>query len=210
MIDAIVFLGIQGSGKGTQAKLLEQRTGFQHVNIGDLLREQVSLGTDIGDDVKSTIQKGELAPNEVVFGLIDGSLKADCRGVIFDGFPRTLTQARYLIDHYNLVRVYYLDLKKDEAIQRIHGRRVCSQCGTNYHMLHHPPKKEGICDLCGGKLITRDDDSPKAIQRRVAAFFRKTYTLRSFFQDKGVLKNLPAAKSITEIQNMILEDIKLD
>lgn len=210
MIDAIVFLGIQGSGKGTQAELLAQHNGFQHVNIGDLLREQVSLGTEIGGDVKSTIQKGELAPNDVVFGLIQGSLKAGCRGVIFDGFPRTLAQAKYLTDHYKLVRVYYLDLKRDEAILRIQGRRVCSQCGTNYHMLHHLPKKEGICDDCGAELITRSDDSPKAIQRRVAAFYRKTYTLRSFFENNGVLMNLPAEKSIKEIQNMILEDIRLD
>ncbi|MCB5261199.1 MAG: nucleoside monophosphate kinase [Candidatus Cloacimonetes bacterium] len=209
MKDAIVFLGIQGSGKGTQAELLAQHIGFLHVNIGDLLREQVSLGTEIGAEVKSIIQKGELAPDEVVFGLIDTRLEACCDGVVFDGFPRTLFQAEFLMHHYRVTRVYYLDLKKSEAIQRIQGRIVCSQCGTNFHLRNHPPQKKGICDLCGGKLFTRGDDSPSAIQKRVAAFYEETFILKSFFENKGMLITLPATKSIKELETMILEDIKL-
>ena len=209
MKDAIVFLGIQGSGKGTQAELLAQHTGFLHVNIGDLLREQVSLGTEIGAQVNSIIQKGELAPDEIVFELIDRRIAECCDGVIFDGFPRTLVQAEFLMQHYHLIRVYYLDLKKVDAIKRIQGRKVCSKCGTNYHITNHPPKKSGICDACGGKLFTRGDDAPSAIRKRVAAFYEETYVLKQYFEQKGELKTLPALKSIQEVQDLIIEDIEL-
>lgn len=209
MIDAIVFLGIQGSGKGTQAELLAQHTGFLHVNIGDLLREQVSLGTEIGAQVKRIIQRGELAPDEVVFELVDRAIASCCDGIIFDGFPRTLVQADFLMHHYHVIRVYYLDLAKSEAIDRIQGRLICIPCGTNYHIRNHPPKQEGICDTCGGKLITRGDDSPEAIEKRVSAFYEETYMLKSFFEARGTLVSLPATKSIEEVETMILEDIKL-
>lgn len=209
MIDAIVFLGIQGSGKGTQAELLAQHTGFLHVNIGDLLREQVSLGTEIGAQVNTIIQKGALAPDDVVFELIDRRIAGCCAGVIFDGFPRTLAQADFLLHHYHVIRVYYLDLKKSDAIKRIQGRKVCSQCGTNYHVTNHPPKVSGVCDICGGRLYARGDDTPSAIRKRVAAFYEETFILKSFFEQKGELKILPALKPIDEVQNMILEDFKL-
>ncbi|HNQ43322.1 MAG TPA: nucleoside monophosphate kinase [Candidatus Cloacimonadota bacterium] len=173
MIDAIVFLGIQGSGKGTQAKLLAERTGFQHINIGDLLREQVNLGTELGIEVKSVITRGELVSDHLVFKVVEASLCPGCPGIIFDGFPRNQAQAEHLVSHYRLARVYYLDLSESEALSRMQGRQVCSKCGANYHLTNHPPAQPGVCDICNGALIIRADDAPEAIACRIKAFFRR-------------------------------------
>lgn len=210
MIDAIVFLGIQGSGKGTQAKLLAEHTGFWHLNMGDLLREKSAHDSALGREVKRIIDGGDLVSDELIFQLIGQSLTDECPGIIFDGFPRTLPQAEYLIQHFRLARVYYLDLAENEAIARIEGRRVCSQCSENYHIYNHPPKKSGVCDLCSGLLITRADDAPKAIAERVRSFYKETYTLKSYFEAKGHLVTIPANKSIEEIYAMILNDIHWD
>lgn len=210
MIDAIVFLGIQGSGKGTQAKLLAGDIGFQHLNMGDLLRKQSRLDTDLGREVKSIIDAGDLVSDELVFQLISEALDPDCPGVIFDGFPRTLNQAEHLVEEYRLARVYYLNLNVNDAISRIEGRRVCSHCGTNYHIQNKPPVKPGICDLCGGLLVLRVDDAPQAVAERVKAFYKKTYMLKDFFEQRGVLLTLPANRSIEDIHSMILGDIYWD
>jgi len=207
MTDAIVILGIQGSGKGTQAKLLASHTGFRHLNMGDLLREQTSLNTPLGAKVKSVIEAGELVSDELVFELISETLKQDCLGIVFDGFPRTLPQAEYLVQHYSLSRVFYLDLAEDEAIARIEGRRMCSQCGANYHIVSKAPAQKGVCDHCGGLLITRADDAPQAIKERVKAFYKETYVLKSFFEQMGLLVSIPANHSIEDIHRMILADI---
>jgi len=204
MTDAIVFLGIQGSGKGTQAKLLAEKTGYQHINIGDLLRENISLATEIGKKVSRTIAKGSLVPDELVFEVIRASLKEDCPGIIFDGFPRTMPQAKHLVQNYRLTRVYYLDLSEEQAIARIEGRRVCRDCGSNFHLVSKPPKQEDICDECGGSLITRADDAPSAIKKRIKAFFQETYVLKAFFEKQGLLTSIPAEKEVSEVQAIIL------
>lgn len=210
MIDAIVFLGIQGSGKGTQAKLLAAHTGFEHLNMGDVLREQSRLSTPLGKEVKSIIDGGELVSDELVYKLISTALPADCLGVIFDGFPRTPAQAEHLVKNYRLARVYYLEIKEADAIARLEGRRVCSKCGANYHIQNKPPEKRGVCDLCDGLLITRADDSPKAIAERVKAFYKETFKLKSFFEKMGLLVSIPALGSIDDIHRMILGDIHWD
>lgn len=210
MIDVIVFLGIQGSGKGTQAKLLAVETGFQHINIGDLLRQESEKGTVLGKEVETTIQKGDMVSDELVFAMIQDAITDDCPGIIFDGFPRNLSQAEFLVHNFRVARAYYLDLKESVAIERIMGRRVCSQCGANYHLKNKPPKDDSVCDSCGGVLVTRSDDSPKAIAKRVQAFFEETFVLKDFFARRGELLSLPAERSITEIQTQIYADIHLD
>ncbi|MCB5234746.1 MAG: nucleoside monophosphate kinase [Candidatus Cloacimonetes bacterium] len=207
MTDAIVFLGIQGSGKGTQAGLLAQRMCFQHINIGDLLRQEVSIGSAVGDAVGHIIERGDLVKDTIVFDMIDTSVEPGCKGIIFDGFPRTLSQAEHLVEHYNLIQVYYLELSEEDAIHRIEGRLVCTNCGENYHTQHKPPSVPGICDICGSALATRADDEPEAIAKRVKAFYERTFILKSFFEKRDSITSIPACKSVEEIQELILEDI---
>lgn len=210
MIDAIVFMGIQGSGKGTQAKLLAEHTGYQHINIGDLLREQVSLETEIGLEVQAVISRGELVSDDLVFKLVEVSLSKGCSGIVFDGFPRTLAQAEYLGKHYYLIRVYYLDLPESEAMARMQGRRVCSGCGQNYHLQKQPPRIAGQCDGCGGSLIVREDDAEAAIARRIKAFYAETYGLKNYFERLGLLRSIPADLAIDKLEQIIRADITPD
>ena len=196
MLDVIVFLGIQGSGKGTQAELLAEKTGFQHINIGDLFREEVHKQTELGKKVQAIIAKGELVQDEMVFELVNASLANNCPGVVFDGFPRTLAQAEFLLNNYNVKRVYYLELSEEEAIARIEARRLCSSCGETYNILSKKPRQEGICDKCGAPLIQRVDDSGEAISERVKAFYEQTFALKEFFAEKGLLKEISAANQL--------------
>ena len=195
MLDVIVFLGIQESGKGTQAELLAEKTGFQHINIGDLFREEVHKQTELGKKVQAIIAKGELVQDEMVFELVNASLANNCPGVVFDGFPRTLAQAEFLLNNYNVKRVYYLELSEEEAITRIEARRLCSSCGETYNILSKKPRQEGICDKCGAPLIQRVDDSGEAISERVKAFYEQTFALKEFFAEKGLLFGIKRRRS---------------
>ncbi|MDD3534792.1 MAG: nucleoside monophosphate kinase [Candidatus Cloacimonetes bacterium] len=206
MIDAIVILGIQGSGKGTQAKLLAERIGFYHLNMGELLRAKSAVNNPLGLRVKSVIDKGEMVSDELAFEFIAETFRQEYAGVIFDGFPRTLNQAEYLIQHFRLLKVYYLELNEHDAIARIEGRRICSGCGVNYHLVFHPPQQAGICDECGHLLITRADDSPEATRERIRAFYEQTYMLKSYFERMGYLQNISAEGSIQEIHAVIMAD----
>ncbi|MDD2228597.1 MAG: nucleoside monophosphate kinase [Candidatus Cloacimonetes bacterium] len=207
MTDAIVFLGIQGSGKGTQAKLLAEKTEFQHVNIGDLFREQIASGSKLGSEVKSIISRGDLVSDELVFDLVNSSLCSTCPGIIFDGFPRTPAQAKFLMANYQVKRVYYLNLSEEDAINRIEARRICSDCGENFNLISRKPRQGGTCDLCGGKLKQRADDTGEAIKQRVREFYAQTFALKEFFAEAGVLKTISASGSIEVISQEIMLDL---
>ncbi len=207
-MNVIVLLGIQGSGKGTQAKLLAQDLGFTHVNIGDLLRRHVTEGTELGEAISHIIQNGDLVDDHLVFDLIDTAVTGKCKGLIFDGFPRTLAQAEYLLQNFDVVRVYYLQLSEEDAIRRISSRMICKDCGTNFNMLSNKPLQEGICDVCGHHLIVRPDDKPQAIHKRFREFYRETYPLKDFFETKGLLIDVEANQKIDEVSHSILEDVR--
>jgi len=202
------FLGIQGSGKGTQAEKLSYYLHYQHINIGDLFRYHVSHETELGLEVRKIIQRGELVPDHLVFSLINHSIAEKTQGIVFDGFPRTIPQAEFLVAHYDLLQVFYLILTESEAKDRISFRRVCSSCGTNYNLHSSPPQKPDICDTCGSELIIRPDDQPAAIEKRFQEFYQQTQPLVEFFRAKGVLVEVLANQSIPQIYQTLLSSIK--
>ncbi|HQB50571.1 MAG: nucleoside monophosphate kinase [Candidatus Cloacimonetes bacterium] len=204
-MQCFVFLGIQGSGKGTQAELLSERINFQHINIGDLLREQVMKRTELGLKVQDIIGRGDLVPDALVFEIVESSLNPDRKGIVFDGFPRTLVQAKYLVEHFEVLQVFFLELAEDEAIARLSSRRVCPACGANYNILTNKPNKDNFCDVCGTELIIRQDDQPEVISRRVKEFYEQTLALKEFFAKRGILSVIDASEHIEEIAAKIAD-----
>ena len=204
-MQCFVFLGIQGSGKGTQAELLSERINFQHINIGDLLREQVMKRTELGLKVQDIIGRGDLVPDALVFEIVESSLNPDRKGIVFDGFPRTLVQAKYLIEHFEVLQVFYLELAENEAIARLSSRRVCPACGANYNIWTNKPEKDNFCDVCGAELIIRQDDQPEVISRRVKEFYEQTLALKEFFAQRGILSVIDASEHIEEIAAKIAD-----
>ena len=204
----IVIFGIQGSGKGTQAELLSEKLGYQHINIGNLLREQVALQTKLGRMVQETISSGALVSDELVFQVVESTLEPGCPGIVFDGFPRNLCQAEYLAQHYEIQGAFYLDLDEQEAIARISARRECSECGRNYNLKTNNPIHEDVCDSCGGSLIIRKDDRPEAIKKRLVEFYAQTFTLKQFFAEQELLTVINASGDIDDISKEILAKAK--
>jgi adenylate kinase len=198
------FLGIQGSGKGTQAVQLAEELKYQHINIGDLFRYHIKNKTEIGKKVQQIISRGELVTDEVVFELVSKSTDKNAKGIVFDGFPRTIAQAKYLLEHYDLKRVFYLELSEETAISRISARRVCQDCGENYNLNTQPPHIQGICDECSGKLIIRNDDKPEAIHKRFEEFYEQTMPLKEFFEANHLLTAISGEQPIPEIFKKIL------
>ncbi|MCF7920140.1 MAG: nucleoside monophosphate kinase [Candidatus Cloacimonetes bacterium] len=166
----VVFMGVQGSGKGTQAERIAQLTGWKHINIGQLFREQLSTDSELSREVKNYVLKGELVPDEITFKVIDSARSGNTEGMIFDGFPRTGEQAEYLIKNSHIDGIIVLELPEEESLRRLTSRRNCSKCQANYNLLFKPPKVEGICDKCGGKLVARADDSLPEIKRRIEIY----------------------------------------
>lgn len=206
-MQCIVIFGIQGSGKGTQAKLLSEKLGYQHVNIGDLLRDQVSRGTELGKLVDSVISNGELVDDDLIFRLVDATIDKTAQGIVFDGFPRTQIQLQHLEEHYTVRKAFYLQLDEAEALERIGSRRVCASCGENYNLHSKLPQNPGVCDLCGGDLIIRDDDRPEAIHKRIVEFQKQTRGLTKHFEKEGTLCRIPANKSVEEVFELLMGEL---
>jgi len=203
---AIILIGAPGSGKGTTAEGIKAATGYIHVATGDMLREAVARGSSVGKAAESYMKQGTLVPDEVIIELVeerlDGGSPADC--YMFDGFPRTQRQAELLDSSLEkrsgeLANVFYLDAPRELVISRLTGRRTCRECGTIFHVVNIPPKKEGICDLCGGELYVRPDNKEDTIIRRLEVFHSQTGGLISYYESKGVLTRIDAAQPKEEI-----------
>jgi adenylate kinase len=199
----LIFLGPPGAGKGTQAKLLSQRMGFLHLSTGDLLREAVKNQTPLGKKAKEYMDRGELVPDELIVQLIEETMPKD-GNVILDGFPRTVNQALALeemlrVKGERISKVLFFDVPDEVIIDRLSGRRVCSKCGAVYHVKYNPPKVEGVCDLCGGTLVQRDDDKEEVVRKRLEVYRKQTQPLVEFYQERGIIYKLDAGKGVEEL-----------
>jgi adenylate kinase len=195
----LVFLGPPGSGKGTQAALLEREFGICQVSTGDILRQAVAAGTPLGQAAKACMDAGRLVPDDVVIGIVKDKLAGpDCgKGFVLDGFPRTTGQAESLdaimhdfsapIDH-----VVAFEVDDEAVVGRLSGRRTCSECQAMYHVAFAPPEREGVCDRCGGELVQREDDREDVIRRRLQVFAESTRPLLDYYRERGLLVRLPA------------------
>lgn len=200
----IVLFGIQGSGKGTQATMLSEKLAMKHINLGGLFREEIKTGTEIGNIAKVYIDKGNLVPDEFVYHMIDNFVGLGIKGLIFDGFPRNKEQADYLVKHYQIDFVIYLDLNDEEAKKRISARVRCKNCHEGYNLLATPPQVDGVCDVCGGVVAPRDDDTPEAIDQRLARFHKETKSLIKYFQKHDLLYKVDAYDDIETVNEKIL------
>jgi adenylate kinase len=208
----VVFLGPPGSGKGTQAKRLSKEMGLLHISTGDLLREAVKNGTPLGKKAKEYMDKGELVPDEVVISLIEEVMPKD-GGFILDGFPRTVPQAialEEMLKKYgrDVDKVVLFEISEEVVVDRLSGRLTCSVCGAVYHIRYNPPKQEGICDLCGGKLIQREDDKEEVVRRRFKVYREQTAPLIEFYEKRHKLIRLDATKDVEEVHSRLLEVLK--
>lgn len=211
----MILLGLPGVGKGTQAKKLEAALNIPHIATGDIFREAIKNGTAMGKKAESFIEAGELVPDEVTIGIVEERLgKSDCEdGFILDGFPRTIKQAEALEDilseqNRELDLAVYLTAEKEILIERLSGRRICEDCGATYHIKNDPPKKEGICDECGGKLIQRSDDKKETVEKRIEVNREKTSKLVDFYQEKGILEEIQSTGGIENVHQRLLKLIE--
>ncbi|MGD8976738.1 MAG: adenylate kinase [Gammaproteobacteria bacterium] len=202
----IILLGAPGSGKGTQAQKLVEREGIPQVSTGDLLREAVSRGTELGKQAKVAMDAGELVSDDIVLGMIRERLaKPDAeKGFILDGFPRNLAQAESLdgvLDEIGapLDAAVLMDVDFEVLLKRLTGRRTCSGCGRVYNVYFFPPETDGVCDACGGELIQRADDNEETIGQRLKVYESQTAPLVAFYEDRGKLKVVPAEGEIDEV-----------
>ena len=203
------MFGPPGSGKGTQASLLEKRSKAAHISTGDTLREAVAKKTEIGLEAKSYMDRGELVPDGVVIAIAREKLASVGEdGFILDGFPRTIAQAEALDAALAdlakpLEAVVNLSVDEEELVRRLSGRRVCPACGEPYHIDSKPSNEAGKCDRCGGELIHRDDDKPDAIRNRLRVYENQTVPLLGYYERKGLLRNVDAVGGIEDIQSRI-------
>ncbi len=206
----LILLGAPGAGKGTQAELLTQKLSIPAISTGNMLREAMANGTELGKKVKQYMDEGNLVPDELIIGIVaDRVTRPDCQnGFILDGMPRTLAQAEALeangvkIDH-----VVSIEVDDSEIEGRMTGRRVCGKCGASYHIVANPSKKEGICDLCGSELVIRKDDAPETVRKRLQVYHATTEVLKEFYEKLGRLVLVNGSQSIEGANEDILKAI---
>ena len=209
---AFIFLGPPGAGKGTQATRAAKLFGLPHLSTGDMLREAVTQGTELGRLAKPIMERGELVPDNIVMGMVEERLaRTDCaKGFIFDGFPRTVPQAEQLDKilerrGFGKPLVIEFHVNNDTLVHRLSGRWTCSVGGETYNIYERAPKVPGICDVDGGKLIQRSDDSAEIVTERLAAYERKTKPLADYYRTHGVLETVDGSKSVEEVSRALSE-----
>lgn len=202
----IVLLGAPGSGKGTQAGIISQRLGASHIASGDLFREAVNKGNELGRQAKSYMEKGLLVPDEITTKMILERLAdSDCaKGFILDGYPRTLEQAKALDEalkqrEEEVEKAVYINVSVEELVRRLSGRFICRNCQTPYHEINSPPKVAGMCDRCGGELYQRPDDSPETVRKRLGVYFAETAPLIDYYREAEKLVEINGGRGVEEV-----------
>jgi len=206
-------MGAQGAGKGTQAERLAPALTLYHLSTGEAFRSAISAQTELGVLAKGYLDRGDLVPDDVTLGIVADKLEEIASGdgpnrksgALFDGFPRTLSQAEGLTDQLEhrgerIAAVIEIAVPRDDLIERLSGRRICPTCGTVYHVTFNPPKVAGICDKDGTPLIQREDDTPEAIARRLNLYFEMTAPVLAYYRNLGLLETVDGRKSIDEVQ----------
>ena len=199
----LILLGAPGAGKGTQAEIISRELSIPTISTGNILRAAMREGTPVGLQAKSYVDAGKLVPDEVIINIVKDRLaQSDCvNGYILDGFPRTIPQAEAM-DKLGIEVDYALSIEiEDEVIvNRMSGRRTCKNCSQTFHVISNPPKKEGICDFCGGELTIRKDDAPETVKARLEVYHKETEPLKAFYEGKGKLvavDNQPTIEATT-------------
>ena len=202
----IIMLGAPGAGKGTQAKKIAAKYQIPHVSTGDIFRANIKNGTELGMKAKGYMDAGGLVPDEITIGmLLDRIHEADCEnGYVLDGFPRTIPQAESLTEALagmdeKIDYAVNVDVPDENIISRMSGRRACLNCGATYHIVYNPPKQEGVCDVCGDKLVLRDDDKPETVQKRLSVYHDQTQPLIEYYEKAGVLKQVDGTQDMEAV-----------
>lgn len=207
-----ILLGPPGAGKGTQAVKIVEKYGIPHISTGDIFRENIKKGTELGKKAQEYMNKGELVPDDLVIAIATARLlEDDCKnGFLLDGFPRTVHQAEKLdefLEAHNskIDKVVDISVGKEELMIRLTGRRVCKKCGASYHIVNIPPKKEGVCDICGGPLIQRDDDNAETAANRIEVYEEQTRPLVDYYKKAG---NLVLIDGTTGLENVFADIVR--
>jgi adenylate kinase len=215
MANVIVLLGAPGAGKGTQAKFLHERMGLPHISSGDIFRDNLQRQTDLGKMAQGFMTRGELVPDDVTIAMIRDRLTlADCKaGVLLDGFPRTVPQAKALdvllgeIGLGEVNKVPYVKVSEKALVDRLSGRWSCKLNGHVYHALFNPPKKTGICDIDGSELFQREDDKSETVQRRIRVYFEQTAPLIEYYRAKNVLIEIDGEGAIEQVTKTMIQKV---
>ena len=203
----LILLGAPGAGKGTQAEILCKELNIPTISTGNILRAAIKNGTPTGVKAKAFMDEGKLVPDEVIIGIINERLaEEDCaNGYILDGVPRTIAQAE-AIEKAGIVfdHVISIEIADETIINRMSNRRVCEDCGASYHLVAVPPKVEGVCDKCGGKLVQRKDDAPETVKARLDIYHKETEPLKGFYAERGLLRSVDDRPTVAETSEGIL------
>lgn len=207
----LILLGAPGAGKGTQAEIICREKNIPTISTGNILREALKNGTEMGLKAKSYMESGQLVPDDILIGIIKDRIKeADCKnGFILDGFPRTIPQAEALdAMGAGIDAVLDIEVPDEDIVTRMSGRRVCEKCGSSYHVLYKQPKEEGKCDNCGGTLVQRKDDHPDTVKERLEVYHSQTEPLKEFYSKQGKLLVVHGQEKVEDTTRLVLEALE--